>query len=281
MNDEMNVDDNINDKIFDAMIRTAFEESDRQKMALLPSAEELDAMYPPETFLKLDKRVMGDIARASGSERKRQRLLTAFAKTAAAVAALFIVHIVVLTNVEAYRSFTLNRILGIQQEFAGVPVPQRAFDTGGRAMFDAHYGADSDDLFGTGGGVAMPAPPPPAMAIPEAPAMAEAEFSLDMSPQADDADGMEIKVPAPAPNRGRNFFDEHWNWSGDALNMEGFDHIMTQHFDNMIVFVYENAHGEQMVTFVGSADFSVCALITAAEGIMTPIGQSRGPLCEP
>ena len=96
---------NIDDRIFDALLKVAAEEALREEMEALPSDEELEKMYPRSE--SLDRKIYAMINKEKRTARRR-----AIARALPKVAAVFFMVIVasagVLMSVEASRIFILN-----------------------------------------------------------------------------------------------------------------------------------------------------------------------------
>ena len=103
-----------NDKLFNAVVKVAAEDAWQEEMDSLPSLEELNEMYPPSE--SLDKRVYGTINKAA----RRGKIKKAIRITSKLVAG-FCVFIVLagglLMSVEASRTFILNRIIRISENY--------------------------------------------------------------------------------------------------------------------------------------------------------------------
>jgi len=112
------------DRLFDAMLKAAMEEAEEQKMATLPSEDELDKMYP--TSDALDKRIMKLISNAE-NRRKRRRNMRVFTRIAATAAVLVVACTAALMSVEPSRIYILNSITSGQY---GAPIADfAAFDS--------------------------------------------------------------------------------------------------------------------------------------------------------
>ena len=102
-----------NEKLFDAMVKTAFEEAVQQEMDSLPSREKLNEMYPSsEAF---DKQIMAIIAKEEKTYKRRQaskQALKVFTRIAASIAILFTVSTLALMSVETSRVFIFNAFMG-------------------------------------------------------------------------------------------------------------------------------------------------------------------------
>ena len=104
---------NRNEKIIDALIAVAVEESVMREMDSLPSHEELNR-YPCSDAL--NAKVMKLIANADRSA-KRPRRVRMFVRFAASFAFFFTIISIALMSVEASRILILNTILDIRDEF--------------------------------------------------------------------------------------------------------------------------------------------------------------------
>lgn len=103
-----------NNKLFDALLKVAAEESVISELEALPSDDELAEMYPRSDIL--DARVKKIIAR-SDSGRRRMRAIRTFARAAASLAILIVVGSAVLFSVEGSRIFILNTIIDIRNDY--------------------------------------------------------------------------------------------------------------------------------------------------------------------
>jgi len=142
-----------NEKLFDAMVKAAFEEAAEQEMAALPGNEELNEMYPPsEAF---DKRIMAIIAREEKaySDRykngpKRSRIIKTFARVAASIAVLFTVSTLALMSIEPSRVFVLTTLMNMHMQY-DQPQPLAAaefmpFSDEELPMIQRNWGMDLD-----------------------------------------------------------------------------------------------------------------------------------------
>ena len=113
-----------NEKLFDAMVKAAFEEAAEQEMAALPSNEELNEMYPPsEAF---DNRIMAIIEKEEKAYReryknghngyKRNRIIKTFTRVAASIAVLFTVSTLALMSIEPSRVFVLTTLMNMHMQ---------------------------------------------------------------------------------------------------------------------------------------------------------------------
>jgi hypothetical protein len=111
------MENNENDKLFNAIIKVAAEEAWQEEMDSLPSLEELNEMYPPSETL--DKKVYAIINKAA----RRGKIKKALRYTAK-FATIFCVFIVLaggaLMGVEASRTFILNRIININDDYVRI-----------------------------------------------------------------------------------------------------------------------------------------------------------------
>jgi len=95
------------------MIEIAAEEAMIQRLADLPSHEELEKMYPPTS--ELENRVKKIIANES-KRRKNTKASHVFLKVAAGIGIIFVLGTVVLMSVEASRNFIRNTIINVQDD---------------------------------------------------------------------------------------------------------------------------------------------------------------------
>ena len=109
-----NISINRNERLFDSIIEIAAEEAMMQRLADLPSREELDEMYPASKELQsgIDK-----IIAREGRSVKRGKLAKAVMKAAACIGVLFIVCGIALMSIEASRIVILNTIISIRQDY--------------------------------------------------------------------------------------------------------------------------------------------------------------------
>ena len=104
---------NLNEKIFDAMLKVAFEEAVNQELASYPSDEELNKLYPPSAAF--NKRIMKIIAKHERAS-KRKQAARSILRVAAAIGIFFTVSTFILMSVEASRVFLLNAIINMHDE---------------------------------------------------------------------------------------------------------------------------------------------------------------------
>ena len=106
-----------NEKLFAAIMKVAAEEAWQEERDSLPSFEELNEMYPSSEAM--DKRIYGTINKAA----RRGKIKKAM-RTTARLAAVFCVFIVVasgvLLSVEASRTFILNRIISMGEDYVQI-----------------------------------------------------------------------------------------------------------------------------------------------------------------
>ena len=106
-----------NEKLFDTMVKAAFEEAVRQEMDSLPGFEKLNEMYPSSKAF--DKRIMTIISKEEKLYKRRQaprQAFKVFTRIAASVAMLFTVSTLVLMSMETSRIFIFNTIMDVQYE---------------------------------------------------------------------------------------------------------------------------------------------------------------------
>ncbi|MCL1883442.1 MAG: DUF4367 domain-containing protein [Defluviitaleaceae bacterium] len=100
----------LNERLFNAMLKVAAEEATIQEMDEFPSREELEKLYPrTEAF---DKRISKIIGKHERTE-KRKQAARIFARVAAAVGIFFTVGFAALMSVEASRNLVLRTIFNI------------------------------------------------------------------------------------------------------------------------------------------------------------------------
>jgi hypothetical protein len=103
----------INEKLFDILLKVAAEEVIKEEMDALASCEELNAMYKPSAIL--EKKVHSIISKASRPYRLRKAMRN-FTKIAACFGLLFALSTVVLMSIEASRNHIINIFIGIQDD---------------------------------------------------------------------------------------------------------------------------------------------------------------------
>ena len=108
-----NSDFKIEEKFFNSILKTAFEEADDQELASYPSKEELDMMYPrpPE----LDKKIMANLSKLE-KPIKRKLFIKSTLRVAVIACVFIMLSALVLFNVEASRNFILNSIIDMQSD---------------------------------------------------------------------------------------------------------------------------------------------------------------------
>ncbi len=105
--------DNIDDKLFDAVLKIAAEEAVKQEMENMPSDEELNAQYEPSH--NLDKRIKKMIAQYYFKGRVAKWRKTAL-KIAIGAAIFIIVSSTMLLSVEATRNYIFNAVIKWQED---------------------------------------------------------------------------------------------------------------------------------------------------------------------
>lgn len=104
---------NIDDKLFDAVLKVAAEESLRRDIEEMPSCEELNAQYMPSP--DLDKRIRKMI-----SQHNRKARVSVWKKTAMRIAVsaaiIIVISSTVLLSVEATRNYIFNAIIKWQED---------------------------------------------------------------------------------------------------------------------------------------------------------------------
>lgn len=108
-----NTDLERNEKLFDALLKVAFEEVIDREMESLPSSEELNKMYPRSA--SINKR-FNNIINPPIKESTAKRVSRIAFRGAASLAIFFTVGTIVLMSVEASRVFILNTIINIYDD---------------------------------------------------------------------------------------------------------------------------------------------------------------------
>ena len=107
----------IDDKLFDAVIKIAAENALEQEMDEMPSCEELNARHKPSP--DLDRKIKKIIAR-----RKLKERATVWRKTAtkiiAGIAVFIIISATVLLSVEATRNYIFNALIKWQEGYVSI-----------------------------------------------------------------------------------------------------------------------------------------------------------------
>ena len=106
-----------NDKLLDALVKVAIEESVEKEMQALPDIEELNKMYPLSTTL--DKRVKEIIA-AESRKHKRKQVAKTMGKMAASIAIFCTIGAALLFSVEGSRIFILNTLIDHRNDHIAV-----------------------------------------------------------------------------------------------------------------------------------------------------------------
>lgn len=111
------MENNENDKLFNAIIKVAAEEAWEEEMDSLPSLEELNEMYPPSE--SLDKRIYGTINKAArrGKIKKARRITS---KLVAGLCVFIVLAGSLLMSVEASRAFILSRIINMGEDYVSI-----------------------------------------------------------------------------------------------------------------------------------------------------------------
>lgn len=109
-----NSDSKTAEKLYDSILKAAFEDAEDQELASYPRKEELDMMY--QRVPEFDKRIMNTISKAERPY-KRKLIIESVLKIAASVCIFFAISILALFNVEASRNFILNTLIQIQSDY--------------------------------------------------------------------------------------------------------------------------------------------------------------------
>ena len=109
-----------NEKLYEALLKAAVDESAIQEINSLPSDEELNRMYPRSA--SLDKRIASIIKKAERGYKKK-RLIRTITKTAASLAILFTISAITLLSLEDYRHVILNQF---SNNMNHLPAPEMA-----------------------------------------------------------------------------------------------------------------------------------------------------------
>jgi len=112
-----NLNANRNEKLYNHMLKVAFEEVVQEEMDSYPSLEELDLLYPRSP--KMDKHIKKSMNRHE-NKAKRQKLFRSFLRCAAAFCIIAFLCAVVVFSVEASRNFIINTIVNIQDDFVAL-----------------------------------------------------------------------------------------------------------------------------------------------------------------
>ncbi|MCL1878019.1 MAG: hypothetical protein FWF80_04110 [Defluviitaleaceae bacterium] len=102
-----------NEKLFDALLKVAFEESIDREMEALPSSGELNKMYPRSAAM--NKR-FNDIINPPNKESAIKRVTRIAGRIAAVFAMFFTISTIALMSVEASRVFIFNTIFNVQDD---------------------------------------------------------------------------------------------------------------------------------------------------------------------
>ena len=108
-----NTDAEMNEKLFDALLKVAFEEEIDREMEAMPSSEELNKMYPRSAATN---KKFNNIINPPVKESTIRRVSRIAARVAASFAVFFTVGAIVLMSVEASRIFILNTIINIYDD---------------------------------------------------------------------------------------------------------------------------------------------------------------------
>jgi len=109
----MNTNAERNEKIFEAMLKTAFEEVVEEEMKALPSLEELEKTCPRSP--ELDKR-MYKLITEKERVAKRERIYKVIIRSAAVLCILFAVATLAIFSVEASRNFIFNTLYNMRSD---------------------------------------------------------------------------------------------------------------------------------------------------------------------
>jgi len=103
-----NEDIDVNEKLFEAMIKIAAEKVRKEEMDAFPSLEELNKMYPSSEAL--ENRIQAIIG-GEVETYKKKRTVQRLTKIAAGFGVLFVASATVLMSVEATRNFIINTFI--------------------------------------------------------------------------------------------------------------------------------------------------------------------------
>ncbi len=129
-------ENNINDKLFDAMLKIAAEEALRQEIDEMPSCEELNAQYKPSPAL--DKKIRKTISRHNFKEKAARRRKYA-ARTAACAAIFIIISSTVLLGIEATRNNIFNAIIQWREKYVSIEHSDNADNTQKNIIYRPTY----------------------------------------------------------------------------------------------------------------------------------------------
>ncbi|MCR6545521.1 DUF4367 domain-containing protein [Dehalobacterium formicoaceticum] len=104
---------NLDDKLFDAMLKIAVEKAFEQEMDELPSCEEMNAQYKPSP--NLDKRIRKLISRHRFNKKVSSWKKTAM-RVAASAAIVIVVSGTILLSAEATRNYIFNAAIRWQED---------------------------------------------------------------------------------------------------------------------------------------------------------------------
>lgn len=113
----------INDELFDAILKVAAKDAMHREMDEMPSLEELNAMYP--TSQAFDKKVYGIIKKENLSDNRKARIATgikvvrSFAKVAAVLCIAIVVSFSALMTSARSRNYILNLLIDIRTDHVG------------------------------------------------------------------------------------------------------------------------------------------------------------------
>ena len=108
---EVNTSPEINDEIFEALLKVAAKDAMQREMSSMPSLEELNAQYPPSEAL--NKKVRNLFKREVRAT-QRKKLVRVFLRAAAVFCVFLVISIGALMTVEASRNFILNFLIELR-----------------------------------------------------------------------------------------------------------------------------------------------------------------------
>ena len=117
----------VNDEIFEALLKSAAQEAMKREMEAMPSCEELNKLYTPSD--DLNKRV-AKIIDSHERRYKNKRMIKSFMKIAASFAILLTISTIALMSVEASRIFILNTFINIRNDHVAFEFGQNGSSIG-------------------------------------------------------------------------------------------------------------------------------------------------------
>ena len=114
---EVNLSPQVEDEIFEALLKVAAKDAMQREMAVLPTLEELNEQYPPSEAL--NKKVYATFKKEARAT-QRKKMMRVFIRAAAVFCVFVVVSVGALMTVEASRNFIFNLLIEMRDGYVSI-----------------------------------------------------------------------------------------------------------------------------------------------------------------